>query len=35
MPRTSTFSTTCGMSFVRMMLLPPPSTNFGAVPSCG
>ena len=35
MPRTSTLSTTCGMSRVRMMLLPPPRMNFGAVPSFG
>ena len=33
MPRTSTLSTTCGMSRVRMMLLPPPRMNFGARPS--
>ena len=35
MPRTSTLSTTCGMSRVRMMLLPPPRTNLGARPSVG
>ncbi len=35
MPRTSTLRTICGMSRVRMMLLPPPRMNFGARPSTG
>ena len=35
MPRTSTLITTCGMSRVRTMLLPPPRMNFGARPSFG